>query len=102
MLVQERALFRERTLTFFDRPSEEVNLWNERLRELVQLGVFRDLPIDQIDDAISKFVLGTMFVNFFAGKKKPLTEQYEGAVDILFRGLLSPTAIASVRDERTS
>lgn len=100
MLVQERALFRERTLTFFDRPSEEVNLWNGRLRELVQLGVFRDLPIDQIDDAISKFVLGTMFVNFFAGKKKPLTEQYEQAVNVLFRGLLSPTHAAC--DERAS
>lgn len=101
MLVQERALFRGRTLTFFDRPSDEVNLWNDRLRELVQLGVFRDLPIEQIDDAISKFVLGTMFVNFFAGKKKPLNEQYEGAVDILFHGLLtSGDAAAAERTER--
>lgn len=95
MLVQERALFRGRTLTFFDRPSEEVNLWNGRLRELVQLGVFRDLPIEQIDDAISKFVLGTMFVNFFAGKKKPLAEQYEESVDILFHGLMSRDGSAS-------
>lgn len=90
MLVQERALFRGRTLTLFDRPAAEEDLWNERLRELVRLGVFRDLPIERIDDAISRFVLGTMFVNFFAGRKKPLSEQYECAVDVLFHGLMAP------------
>ena len=99
MLVQERALFRGRTLTFFDRPSEEVNLWNERLRELVQLGIFRDLPIARIDDAISKFVLGTMFVSFFAGGGRPLVEQYDETVDVLFQGLLSPSSIASESNE---
>lgn len=90
MLVQERALFRGQTPTFFDRPSDEVNLWNERLKELVDRGIFRDLPVARIDEVLSKFVLGTMFVSFFAGTAKSLAEQYDETIDVVFGGLLSP------------
>jgi hypothetical protein len=93
LLIEERALFRERRPSlFFEHDENKRAEWADRLRGMVAAGKIRDLPIPQIQDAISRFVFGAMFFNYFEGHRKPLVEQSDAMFDMLFNGLLAPCA----------
>lgn len=90
LVIQERAHFRDReTPTFFDRKcdSEQAQKWRE---DLARLDILRDMPVDTIMDIIGQFLFGAVFVNYFAGRKKPLARQSEEIVDVIFHGILKP------------
>ncbi|MCE9606181.1 MAG: TetR/AcrR family transcriptional regulator [Planctomycetia bacterium] len=93
LLIQERAHFRGRhKATFFDERPKENQKWIALFARLVEEGVMRERPVELIDEAICNFVFGTMFLNYFAGRKKPLAQQSQELFDVLFNGLLTPAS----------
>lgn len=95
LLIEERALFRDRRPSlFFEHDEERRCEWADRLRAMVAAGKIRDLPVPQIQDALSRFVFGAMFFNYFEGNRKPLVEQSEAMFDMLFNGLLAKPSLS--------
>lgn len=94
LVIQERAHFRDRqTPTFFQRDpeSEKEQEWDESLRGMMRSGILRQLPTDQIMDALCHFGFGAIFVNYFSGRKKTLAQQAQEMNDIVFHGILNPS-----------
>lgn len=90
LLIQERAHFRGiQKPTFFENRQDKQDQWAEVFRQMIARGVMRDLPIPRIEEAITKFLFGIMFVNYFAGRERPLAQQCDEIFDVLFHGLLT-------------
>lgn len=90
LLVHERALFRDRkTPTYFVHRQANMGPWQDLFRELIRSGTVRDLPVERITEVISDLLYGTMFTNYFTGRKKSRARQCSDVLDILFRGLLT-------------
>lgn len=93
LLIQERAHFRDRKQpTYFQHRDASLGPWQELFRGLIGQGVIRPIPVERITNVISDLLYGTMFTNYFAGRKKSLASQCEDVLDILFRGLLAAPA----------
>jgi AcrR family transcriptional regulator len=89
LLIQERANFRTREKsTYFVHREANIGRWNDVFRAMIARGEVRDLPPERITDVISNLLYGTMFTNYFAGRVRPLSEQCEDILDVLFHGLL--------------
>lgn len=92
LLVHERAHFRDRkTPTYFVHREANMGPWQDLFRGLIQAGTVRELPVEQITEVISDLLYGTMFTNYFAGRKKSPARQCKDVLEILFRGLLTET-----------
>lgn len=90
LLIQERAYFRNRQQpTYFVHREANIGRWQEVLRGLIRAGAMRDVPVERTTDVISDLLYGTMFTNYFAGRKTSLVDQCDVILDILFRGLLT-------------
>ena len=90
LLIEERALFRDRRPSlFFEHDENRKREWAERLQKMIAEGTIRDIPVPQIQDTISRFVFGAMFFNYFEGNRKPMAEQSGAMFDMLFHGLLA-------------
>jgi AcrR family transcriptional regulator len=90
LLIQERAHFRGvKEPTFFQHRPDKHDQWSPVFQEMIRHGYMRDRPIPQIFDAITNFLFGVMFVNYFAGREKPLAQQCDEIFDVLFHGLLT-------------
>ncbi len=91
LFIQERAEFKDRPKpTYFeyhDRPSDR---WERLLQGLIATGRIRDVPVGRVMDVVGDLVYGTMFTNYFAGRRKSLEEQAHEIVDIVFHGILTP------------
>lgn len=90
LLIQERAEFKDRkTPTYFEYRGANVGRWQEFFRSLIAENRVRDIPVERITDVISNLLYGTIFTNFFAGRKKPFEIQAEEILDIVFHGILA-------------
>jgi AcrR family transcriptional regulator len=90
LLIQERAAFKDRKQqTYFVHQSAGMGPWRELWRGLIAQGRVRDVPVERIIDVISDLVYGTMFTNYFAGRRKSLDEQTRDILDVIYHGLLS-------------
>ena len=90
LLIHERSHFRDRkTPTYFVHREANMAPWQALFRDLIRAGTVRDLPVEQITEVVSDLLYGTMFTNYFAGRKKSPARQCEDVLDILFRGLLT-------------
>jgi AcrR family transcriptional regulator len=91
LLIQERAIFRDRTRpTFFVYRDARRARWRDIYQHLIDIGRLRnDLPVDDLLDAMGNLLYGTMFTNYFAGRSIPLCQQYKAVVEMIFRGALS-------------
>jgi len=91
LLIQERAIFRDRAQpTFFVYRDTRRSRWRDIYQDLMNTGRLRsDLPVDDLLDAMSNILYGTMFTNYFAGRSVPLCQQYKALVELTFRGILS-------------
>lgn len=88
LVIEERALFRDRRPSlFFEYDENRKKEWAKRLEAMIADGVIRDMPVRLIQDAISRFVFGTMFFNYFEGNRKPMAAQADAMFDIFFNGL---------------
>lgn len=89
LLIQERTHFRDRPQpTYFVHREANLRPWKQLLRKLIAEGVIRDIPVDRIIDVLSDLLYGTIFVNYFAKRRKSLAKQCEDVLDIVFHGVL--------------
>jgi AcrR family transcriptional regulator len=90
ILIQERAVFRDRrTSMYFQHLERNVEPWEELLKTLVVAGRIRKVAVDRIVKVFSDMLYGTMFASYFARQKKTVDEQFRDIVDVAFRGVLT-------------
>lgn len=90
LIVQERAEFRDRKKpTYFQHRDANIGPWRSIFRELMASGSVREVPIDRITDVISDLLYGTIFTNYFSGRRKSIQKQVEDVLDILEHGILN-------------
>lgn len=90
LLIEERALFRDRRPSlFFEYDEDRRREWATLLEQMIAQGDIRDLPVAEIQDTISRFVFGAMFFNYFEGNPKPMAEQAGALFNMFFNGLLA-------------
>ncbi|HVP12758.1 MAG TPA: TetR/AcrR family transcriptional regulator [Phycisphaerae bacterium] len=90
LLIQERAEFRDRPKpTYFAHRDANIGKFQTRLRSLIAEGRMRDLPLDTINNVVGDLVYGTMFTNYFSGRRRPLDQQADDILEVILTGLLS-------------
>ena len=102
LLIQERALFKDRgTPTFFRYRERNVQRWRELYRGLMDDGRVREMPPERITDVLSDLTYGTMCANYFAHREQDPAEQVEAILDIFWRGILSDSEREKVSEAQT-
>lgn len=100
LLILERAAFRDRNQpTFLTYRKHYEDRWLKRFEELMDQGRMRRMPPERAFDVIGQAIYGTMFLHYFAGPRKPLAEQADDLLDVLFHGLLTPEEVAHRRQQ---
>ena len=90
LLIQERALFRDRKKpTYIEHREKNLERWQQLYRSLIDAGRVRSMPVQRITSVISDLVYGTMFTNHVAGRQRSLREQADDIVEIFFYGIIS-------------
>jgi len=91
LLVQERAIFKNRQRpAYFEYRDANRGPWVKLYAELIEQGVFRnDLPLERMLDAIGNLLYGTMFTNYFVGRKASIEEQHASILEIFFHGIVT-------------
>lgn len=93
LLIQERALFRDRTQpTFVEYKEASAQRWQAVYRELIAQGIVREMPVEQITTVISDLLYGTMFTNYFSAARQTPEVQTESILNVVFRGILAERA----------
>jgi AcrR family transcriptional regulator len=90
LLIQERAAFRDRQKpTYFVHRDASIERWTARHLSLMDQGRMRRIPVQRVHDVIGDLLYGTIFTNYFAGRRKTLDQQVTDVLDVLFNGLLT-------------
>ncbi|MGI6458309.1 MAG: TetR/AcrR family transcriptional regulator [bacterium] len=93
LLIQERSEFKDRPKpTYFEYQDVSREHWRDVVQTLMKQGRFRKMPMDRVFDIIGNLLYGTIFTNYFAGRKKSLEEQADDILDVMLKGLLTPQA----------
>jgi AcrR family transcriptional regulator len=90
LLIQERAEFRDRKKpTYFEYQEANVGRLHQLLGRLIAAGRVRDVPVERIANVLGDVLYGTMFTNYFAGRRSSFEQQAEDILDVVFHGILS-------------
>jgi AcrR family transcriptional regulator len=90
LLIQERAVFKDRKKpTFIEHREQNVERWRALYRGLIAAGRVRAIPVERITDVLSDLLYGTIFTNYFAGRRDPPEVQARNVLDVFFAGILS-------------
>jgi AcrR family transcriptional regulator len=90
LLIQERALIKDRKTTTYFRYRETIGeRWLNLYRGLIAAGRLRDIPVERIRDNIGNLVYGTMLTNYFTGQRRSHENQTRDILDIVFNGIFS-------------
>lgn len=90
LIIQERALFKDRTQpSYFRLREDDVKKWQEVYRTLMAQGRLREMPVERISNVVSGALYGTMFINYFAGQVKSSEEQAADILNVVLSGILS-------------
>ncbi len=90
LLVQERALFKDRTTpTYLAHHERHRERWHDIYRQLMAEGRVRPMPPERISTVFLDLVYGTIFTNHFSGWRRSADDQARDVIDILFRGILA-------------
>jgi AcrR family transcriptional regulator len=91
LLIQERAAFRDRKKpTYFVHRDANIERWTNCHLALMEQGRMRRMPVERVHAVIGDLLYGTIFTNYFTGRGKPLDQQVEDVLDVLYHGLLTP------------
>ena len=91
LFVQERAQFRDRSRpTYFAHRDANLGPWRALLRSLMDAGRIRRMPVDRITDVFNAALYGTIFTNYFEGRRQKPEVQAREILDVIFRGILGP------------
>jgi AcrR family transcriptional regulator len=95
LLIQERAAFRDRQKpTYFVHRDSTIERWTKCHLALMEQGRMRRIPVARVRDVIGDLLYGTIFTNYFAGRRKTLEQQTTDVLDVLYHGLLTPQGLA--------
>lgn len=87
LIVQERAEFKDRSLTVsLDR--DKGGIWKQYFVELLEQGVLRDVPVERLVETMSSLLYGVIFNKFVSGFSESLESKTEDVLDIVFNGLM--------------
>ena len=101
LLIQERAQFKDRKKpTYFEHRDANEGRWQDSFRALIAEGRVRDIPVGRITDVLGDLMYGTMFTNYFAGRRRSPREQAQNILDIALNGVLSDAGRQRQRKER--
>jgi AcrR family transcriptional regulator len=90
LLVQERALFKDREKsTYFEHRERNVVRWRELYRSLTARGRLRDVPAERVSDVLGDLLYGTIFSNYFGARSPDPEAQARDILDVVFHGILS-------------
>lgn len=90
LLIQERAEFRDREEPTYAKYRKSVHdRWRPHVKRLIEAGVLRSVPAERVLDVTGDTLYGTIFVNYFAGRRKTLEQQAADVLDVLMKGLLA-------------
>jgi AcrR family transcriptional regulator len=90
LLIQERALFKDRKKpTYFEHRERNLIRWREHYFGLIADGRIRDISVERITDVIGDLLYGTIFTNYFSGRRKSTEAQAEDILDIILGGILT-------------
>jgi AcrR family transcriptional regulator len=90
LLVQERALFKDRGKpSYFQHRERRAERWVEVYRRLIADGRVRPMPPERITTVMSDLVYGTMCANYFAHRDPDPAAQAEAILDVVWGGILS-------------
>lgn len=102
LIIQERAVFKDRKKpTYFRHSESNLKPWLELIKGLIRDGRVRDVPPEWITDFLSDLLYGTMFTNYFAGRRKSFEVQTGELLDIVFRGIMTPGEQERNRPKKT-
>jgi AcrR family transcriptional regulator len=91
LFVQERAQFRDRKrATYFVHRDANIGPWRDLLQSLIATGRLRRMPVDRITDVFNSALYGTIFTNYFEGRRARPDRQAEEILDVIFQGILGP------------
>ena len=103
LLVQERALFRDRkTPTYFEHRERTVVRWHLMLKQLMAEGRIRPMPVERITNVMFNAVYGIMFTNYFTGPSRSTAKQAHEIIEIVLLGILTDAERSVSRDIRLS
>ncbi|WP_435006132.1 TetR/AcrR family transcriptional regulator [Tundrisphaera lichenicola] len=89
LLIQERAIFRDRTTpTYFEHRERNKLRWHEVYQSLIKEGRIREMPVERISTVFLDLAYGTIFTNHFSGRAASPDEQARDILDIIFHGIL--------------
>lgn len=90
LLIQERAQFKDRkTPTYFLYREANIGRWRALLESLIAQGRVRPLNVERITEVISDMLYGTMFANYFSGRRRSPAQQAEDVLEVALLGILS-------------
>jgi AcrR family transcriptional regulator len=102
LLMQERAQFKDRNEpTYFQHRKVQRERWRSVYGDLIAEGRIRAMPVDRIMDVLGNALYGTMFTNYFVGNLKPVDEQAQDILDVVFHGILSDAEKSRQGDKET-
>ena len=89
LLIQERALFKDRTTpTYSSHLERSKQRWHDLYRDLIAAGRIRDMPVDRITTVFLDLAYGTIFTNYFSNRSRSSEDQARDILDVVFRGIL--------------
>ena len=95
LLIQERAVFRDRSKpSFFEYAENRLRQWRRKFRGLTQAGRVRALPADSILDFGGNLMYGAIFTHYFTRRTKSCQEQAREFADVFLHGILTPAELA--------
>jgi len=90
LLIQERAQFKDREKpTYFQHRDATVERVRALFRRLIAEGRMRDISVERAADVMNDLVYGTMFTNYFTGRRRSPVQQAKDIMDLFFLGILS-------------
>jgi AcrR family transcriptional regulator len=97
LMIQERALFKDRGPTIFFREREcRVERWRELYRGMMAAGRVRTMQAERITTVMGDLVYGTMFTNYFANRHPNPEAQVDAILDVVWNGILSESERAKL------
>jgi AcrR family transcriptional regulator len=90
LFIHERTEFRDRKrLTYFEHQDRRMGAWHQLLESLIADGRCRNVPVERVSNVVNDILYGTIFTNYFSGRKTSFERQAEDVLDIVFHGILS-------------
>lgn len=88
LFVQERAQFRDRQRpTYFAHRDVNLGPWKVLLRDLIDRGQIRRMPVDRITEVFNAALYGTIFTNYFEGRRPSPDGQAREILDVILHGI---------------